>query len=57
MLAPLVTPKDKTPIKLLTLAFFPLNSMLTSDLKEAPVMELFYCIENTTGLTCGSKSL
>ena len=57
MLAPLVTPKDKTPIKLLTLAFFPLNSMLTSDLKEAPVMELFYCIENTRGLTCGSKSL
>ena len=34
MLAPLVTPKDKTPIKLLTLAFFPLNSMLTSDLKD-----------------------
>ena len=26
--APLVTPKDKTPIKLLTLAFFPLISML-----------------------------
>ena len=32
--SPLVTPKDKTPIKLLTLAFFPLNSMLTSDLKD-----------------------
>ena len=32
--ASLVTPRDKTPIKLFMLAFFPLNSMLTSDLND-----------------------
>ena len=45
--APLVTPKDKTPIKLLTLAFFPLNSILTSDLKA----EAFFT-NKVAGLAC-----
>lgn len=42
-----VTPNDKTPIRLFTLAFLPLNSILTSDLKE----DAFFT-NKVAGLAC-----
>ena len=43
----LVTPSDKTPIRLFTFAFFPLYYMLISDLKDDD-----FFTTNVAGLAC-----